>query len=67
MQNRQSKGGRFAGAGLRLANYILPVDHNGNKGGLDRGGRGVAQIGYSLNQLRVQAQFRKIVCHFRLL
>jgi len=63
VQQRQRKGGRLAGAGLRLPQNIAPGEQRGNRPLLDGSGNFVAQVSHRLQHLGVQIEHLKIVTH----
>jgi hypothetical protein len=59
LQQRQQKGGRLAGAGLRGAQHIAPAQDLRNGGQLDGGGLVQAQRGGGARQGRGESEFNK--------
>jgi hypothetical protein len=56
LQHGQGKAGGLAGAGLRRAQQVAAGQHHGNGLGLDRGGDGVALVGYGACKLGIKAE-----------
>ena len=44
LQNRQREGGGFAGAGLGAAQHVVPLQHQRDRGFLNRGRDGVSRV-----------------------
>ena len=64
-QQRQGKGRGLAGAGLRLAEDVRPLQHVGDDARLYRGGGFIADVGEALLQGRGQVQFGETGYRFR--